>query len=94
MVKRLGSRWIPAFDDGVRARRSAGLAGFAATLLIIVLALVIVRKLQVRCILEECVMSGEPGCQHAADRLRVSRAMEGLLDDARWLVEGWERGGQ
>jgi hypothetical protein len=58
-------------DDGAN-RRSASLAGLAAALFIVLVALVIVRKLQVRCMLEECLFSGRPGCEHAVDRLRVS----------------------
>jgi hypothetical protein len=58
-------------DDGAN-RRSTSLAGLAATLFIAVLALVIVRKLQVRCMVEECLFSGRPGCEHAIDRFRVS----------------------
>jgi hypothetical protein len=42
------------------------------TLLLVVLCLIIVRKLQVRSMLEDCVMSGRPGCVEAADRFRVS----------------------
>lgn len=53
-------------------RVTASLAGLAATLLIIVIGLVVIRELQVRCMLEECMMSGRPGCVEAVDRLRVS----------------------
>jgi len=53
-------------------RITASLAGLATTLLVIVIALVVIRKLQVRCLLEECMMSGQPGCVEAVDRLRVS----------------------
>ncbi|MEJ1977203.1 MAG: hypothetical protein WDN49_14940 [Acetobacteraceae bacterium] len=63
-------------DDGAN-RRTASLAGLAATLFIFVLALVIVRKLQVRCMLEECLSSGRPGCEYAVDRLRVSLMFSG-----------------
>jgi len=59
-------------DHAGANRRSASLAGLAATLFIALIALVIVRKLQVRCMLEECLSSGRPGCEHSVDRLRVS----------------------
>ncbi len=61
-------------EDEQRAanRITANLAGLAATLLVIVIALVVIRKLQVRCMLEECMMSGRPGGVEAVDRLRVS----------------------
>ncbi len=60
-------------DDQTDSNRpSVSLAGLAATLLIVVASLVIVRKLQVRCMLEDCLMSGRPGCEHSVDRLRVS----------------------
>ena len=60
-------------EDDSANRQSASLAGLAAALLIAVLALVLVRKLQVRCMVEECLASGRPGCEHAIDRFRVSR---------------------
>lgn len=53
-------------------RVTSSLAGLAVTLLLIVIALVVIRELQVRCLLEECLMSGRPGCVEAIDRLRVS----------------------
>ncbi len=54
-------------------RRTNSLAGLAATLLIVVLSMVLIRKLQVRCMMETCAMSGRPGCVEEVDRLRVSR---------------------
>ena len=53
-------------------RVTSSLAGLAATLLLIVTTLFVIRELQVRCMLEECLMSGRPGCVEAANRLRVS----------------------
>jgi hypothetical protein len=88
VIKRPGIRWIPVSDDGATDRRTAGLAGFAVTLFIIVLALLIVRKLQVRCLIENCIMAGGSGCQHVAENLRVSRALEELTDNARtWIIQ-------
>jgi hypothetical protein len=87
-VKRPGIRWLPVSDDGVTDRRTAGLAGFAVTLFIIVLALLIVRKLQVRCLIENCILAGGTGCQHVAENLRVSRALGALADNARaWIIQ-------
>jgi hypothetical protein len=87
MVKSSDARWRPVSDDGIKSRRSTSLAGFAATLFIVVLALFIARKLQVRCLIEDCILSGGSGCQHVAENLRVSRAFEAFTDDARqWLV--------
>ncbi len=57
--------------------RTASLAGLAAVLLVAVLTLVVVRKLQVRCMEEECHLSGRPGCEYAVNRLRVSRMFAG-----------------
>ncbi len=54
-------------------QRSNSLAGLAATLFIVVVGLLVVRKLQVRCMMETCISSGQPGCAVAVDRLRVSR---------------------
>jgi len=42
-------------------RITSSLAGLAATLLLIVIALVVIRELQVRCMLEECLMSSRCG---------------------------------
>lgn len=53
-------------------RVTSNLAGLAATLLLIVTALFVIRELQVRCMLEECLMSDRPGCVEAIDRLRAS----------------------
>ena len=64
-----------ADDD---ARLSTSLAGLAAVLLLLVLSMVVIRKLQVRCMLEACQMSGQPGCEYTADQLRVSRAFDRL----------------
>jgi hypothetical protein len=70
-------------------RRTASLGGVAVTLFIVVLALVIARKLQVRCLIENCVFAGGTNCQHVADNLRVSRAVEHLVDEARdWIAVG------
>ncbi len=59
--------------ENAHDRRTNSLAGLAATLLIVVLSMVLVRKLQVRCMMESCAMSGHPGCAEEVDRLRVSR---------------------
>ncbi|GAC1539866.1 MAG: hypothetical protein NVS2B4_19560 [Ramlibacter sp.] len=53
-------------------RVTSSLAGLAATLLLIVTALFVIRELQACCMLEECLMSGRPGCVEAVDRLRAS----------------------
>ncbi len=74
MVQAFGRRHRA--EDGADTR-TASLAGLAAVLLIAVLALVIVRKLQVRGMEEACRLSGRPGCEHAVDRLRVSRMFAG-----------------
>lgn len=63
-------------DDDVRLTGS--LAGLAAVLLLLVLSLVVVRKLQVRCLLEACLLSGQPACEETVARLRVSRLFERL----------------
>lgn len=60
------------------ARQTTSLAGLATVLLLVVLSLVVVRKLQVRSMLEACAMSQAPGCETAADDLRVSRIMDRL----------------
>lgn len=61
-------------DDESRITRS--LAGLAAVLLVVVLSLVVIRKLQVRCLLETCLTSGQPGCEESVARLRVSKLFE------------------
>jgi hypothetical protein len=73
----------PADDN----RRTASLAGAAATLFIVLLALVIARKLQVRCLIENCIFAGGSHCEHVADNLRVSRSIHGLIVGAQsWLL--------
>lgn len=66
-------RQARAFDDDDKARQTSSLAGVVAVLLIIVMSLFVIRKLQVRAMLEECLTSQRPGCELAVDRLRVSR---------------------
>ena len=58
-------------DD--EARQTASLVGVVIVLFIIVIALFVIRKLQVRVMLENCLMSQHSGCELAVDRLRVSR---------------------
>jgi hypothetical protein len=70
------SSLLSAIDDD--ARHTTSLAGLAAVLLLVVLSLVVVRKLQVRSMLEACAMSQAPGCETAADDLRVSRLVDRL----------------
>jgi hypothetical protein len=87
MAKNSDTRWIPVPESGAPHRRTTSLAGFAITLAIVVLALGIVRKLQVRCLIEECVLAGGSDCQHVAEDLRVSRALQAFEDNARrWFV--------
>jgi hypothetical protein len=54
-----------------------------ALLVVLVVSLVIVRKLQVRLILEECDLSLHPACEVTADRLRVSRLFDRASGDSR-----------
>ena len=54
-------------------RTTSSLTGMAAVLVLVIVALVVTRKLQVRAIMEECLMTQQPACELAADRLRVSR---------------------
>jgi len=75
-VAQMRSSLLSAIDDD--ARHTTSLAGLAAVLLLVVLSLVVVRKLQVRSMLEACAMSQAPGCETAADDLRVSRLVDRL----------------
>lgn len=56
-------------------RSTNNLAAIAAVLFIVALSLIVVRKLQVRCMLEACLMSQSPGCEVKLDRLRVSNLL-------------------
>jgi hypothetical protein len=86
MQKGSGIRWLPASDDRTGNRRTASLAGLAVTLFLIAFALLIARKLQVRCLIEDCVLAGGSKCQHVADRLRVSHAFEVVDHNVRdWI---------
>jgi hypothetical protein len=66
------------FGDDDEMRQSMSLLGLAMTLFIVVSCLVLVRKLQVRTMLETCERSPQTGCMVKIDRLRVSRHMFGL----------------
>ncbi len=57
-------------------RRTSSLAGVIAVLLVLVVSLVVVRKLQVRVLMEGCMQTQSPSCEMAADRLRVSRLFD------------------
>ena len=59
-------------------RSTNSLAGFAIVLLVLVLALVVVRKLQVRSMMAACDMSQQLGCEEAIEHLRVSKALDRL----------------
>lgn len=86
MLNRSGARWFNVSDGGINNRRTASLAGLAVALLIIVGALLIVRKLQVRCLIENCILAGGTHCEHVADDLRVSRSIEMLEHKVgRWI---------
>lgn len=54
------------------------LMGLAAALMVLMLSVVVVRKLQVRCMLEACQMSGQPGCEYTVNRSHVSHGFAGL----------------
>jgi hypothetical protein len=83
-----GTRWRPASDDRTGNRRTASLAGLTVTLFLLVLALLIARKLQVRCLIEDCVLAGGTKCQQVADKLRVSHAFEVLDHNVRdWISD-------
>jgi len=71
-----GMRASEALAADEEGRCTNSLAGLAAVLLIVVLSAVVIRKLQVRCMLETCLISQQQGCEMAIDRLRVSRFME------------------
>ena len=56
--------------------RTSSLAGMAMVLVIVIVSLVVVRKLQVRVLLEACMQAQNPGCELTVDRLRVSRLLD------------------
>lgn len=68
-------------DDQGRTTRD--LAGIVVVLVVVVTALVVIRKLQVRTILAECVASQQPACEATVERLRVSRLIDRLSDIRR-----------
>lgn len=53
----------PETDQSGADRQTASLAGLAATLLILVLALLIVRALHAECAIEDCFLSGYADCR-------------------------------
>lgn len=58
--------------DDASDRQSASLAGLAATLLLIIVALATIRQLQIGCLTENCLLAGRPDCAFVADKLRVT----------------------
>jgi hypothetical protein len=70
-------------DESDEDRRSSSLAGLVALLVVLVISLMIVRKLQVRHMLEECALAPHPACEVAADQLRVSRLFDRAFADSR-----------
>ena len=68
-------------DDPERRTRSLG--GIAAVLVVVILALVVVRKLQVRSILADCMAAQRPGCETMVEGLRISRQIDRLWDHLR-----------
>ncbi len=66
------------FGDNDGDRRGQSLAGLAMTLLLLVLCLVLVRKIQVRTMLESCEARQQTGCMVQIDKLRVSHILAGF----------------
>lgn len=59
-------------------RSTNSVAGLAMVLLVVVLALVVVRKLQVRSMMAACDMSQQLGCEGAVGHLRISKILDRL----------------
>ena len=76
---RARDRWFETDED----RQSSSLAAALALLVLVIVSLVVVRKLQVRSMLEECMLSQRPGCAATVDRLRVSVLIDGAVQTAR-----------
>jgi hypothetical protein len=70
-------------DEDDEDRRSSSLAGLVVLLVVLVISLMIVRKLQVRQMLEECALAPHPACEVTADQLRVSRLFDRAMADNR-----------
>jgi hypothetical protein len=64
-------------------RYSSGLAAVVAVLIVLVMSLVIVPKLKVLSILQECRLSQHSACETTVDRLRVSHLLDSVLADGR-----------
>ncbi len=64
--------------DDEAGHRTNSLASLAAVLFLVVLALVVTRKLQVRSMMEACDMSQQLGCEVAVEHLRVSKLIDRL----------------
>lgn len=70
-------------DHDDHGRTTRDLAGIVVVLVVVVTALVVIRKLQVRSILTECVAAQQPACGATVERLRVSRLIDLLWDFRR-----------
>ena len=66
----------PANDADLCASNRVGLA---VTLVFLIVSFVVVRKLQVRVLLETCMQTQSPGCELTVDRLRVSRFLDRIV---------------
>jgi len=51
-------------------RRTASLAGFAVTLLVLVICFWVTRQLQTKSVIEDCLMAGRLNCDILVPRLR------------------------
>ncbi len=64
-------------------RRTWSRAGIAAVLVVVILALVVIRKLQVRSILANCMAAQRPACEAMVEGLRISRQIDRLREHLR-----------
>ena len=66
--------------QGDAEKQTSSLVGLLIVLALLVISAVIVRKIQVRVMMEQCLMSQRPGCRLAADKLRVSHVLDRMVE--------------
>jgi hypothetical protein len=72
-------------DENDDDRHSSSLTESVMVLVVFATSSVIVRKLQVRYMHEECIMSQRPACEVTVNQVRISRLLDRVL--------GWEHSG-
>jgi len=61
-MSRIARLLVADDDDDGADRQTASLAGLAVALLLVVIGLFLVRTLHAKCVVEDCLLSGQTNC--------------------------------